>query len=69
MAVKKYKHHVDYDWINQKIDGQGGSYGCNSIKGLATLFHIGNQNYIQVFSYNVILFFKYLKQIIKQNIK
>jgi hypothetical protein len=59
--------HIDSDWIERIIDGHGGCIRCNSYKGLARITYIGHKNSIQVFGYNVILFFKYLKRLL--NIK
>ena len=57
------KKHVDDDWINKMIDGHGGSYRVNKPNGLAVIGYIGHKNRIQVFGYNIILFFKYLRRI------
>ena len=61
--ARPIKMHVDDEWISKKIDGHGGSYGCNDINGLARIGYIGHKNSYQVFGYNVILFFKYLKRL------
>jgi len=57
------KKHIDDEWITKKIDGHGGAYMCNSINGLVVIGYIGHKNRIQVFGYNIILFFKYLMHI------
>lgn len=54
------KEHVDSEWINKKIDGHGGSFSYNSYEGLVVIRYIGHKSRIQIFVYNVILFFKYL---------
>lgn len=56
------KKHVDDAWINKKIDGHGGLYTFSKSNGLAVIGYIGHKNRIQVFGYNIILFFKYLRR-------
>ena len=67
--VRPIKMHVDEEWIGKKIDGHGGSYGHSSITGLAYIGYIGNKNSVQVFWYNVILFFKYLKRLLSKKFR
>ena len=60
--MRAMRTHVDNTWITIKTNGHGNSYFYSSITGLAIIKYIGNKNRIQVFGYNVILFFKYLKR-------
>ena len=56
----KWKEHVDYEWINKKINGHGGVYSFNKTNGIITISYIYGKNNIQLFWYNIILFIKYL---------
>lgn len=58
--------HVDYKWFENKVEGHGGSLGYSSRYGLAHIGYIGHKNAVQVFVYNIILFFKYLKRVIRK---
>lgn len=58
--------HVDQAWIYTKIGGHGGSFGSNGPYDLARIGYIGNKNFIQVFWYNIILYFRYLKRRFKR---
>lgn len=60
----EYLHvdHVDYDWITKKIDGHGGAYSYDSPDGKVTICSIFGKNRIQIFWYNLILYWKYLKR-------
>ena len=67
--ARPIKMHVDDEWIIKKIDGHDGSYRCNDIDGLARIGYIGHKNSYQVFGYNVILFFKYLKRLLSKKFR
>lgn len=58
----KHLIHVDTNWIDKKIDGRGGFYGHNGEGSLAIIYGICGKNFLQVFGYNIILRFKYLKR-------
>lgn len=63
------QNHIDDEWISKKINSNGGAYFYNNYNSLATIDYIGNKKGIIIFTYNVILFFKYLKRIILKYIK
>ena len=60
--IKPYIHefHVDNDWVYSKIGVHGGSFTYSTAKGLAKIGYIGSKNELQIFGYNIILYFKYL---------
>jgi len=63
-----YVDHVDNDWIRDKIGGCGGSWGCNGPYSLAFISHIYNKNFLLIFWYNMILYFRYLKRRIRRTV-
>jgi hypothetical protein len=60
-------YHVDANWINEKINCHGGGFSFRTSHGLAIIHFIGNKNRIQLFGYNIVLFFKFLFRILKNN--
>lgn len=60
--------HVEEDWIHSKIKGQGGGHRFSNPKGLVVIFYIGSTSKLKIFYYNIILWFKYLKRLIKGEI-
>lgn len=58
-------YHVDAKWINEKINCHGGGFSFRTSNGLAIIHFIGNKNRIQLFGYNIVLFFKFLFRILK----
>jgi hypothetical protein len=59
----RWKEHIDYEWINKKIDGHGGVYSYKNPNGVIIINWIYGKNHIQIFWYNIILFIKYLIRI------
>ena len=69
----KQKHsqqrpHPDEQWISDKMGNHGGSWGYDFYTGRATIYHIGVGNRYKVVWYNLLLFIKYLKRIVKGSI-
>jgi hypothetical protein len=57
-----FRQHADYDWINKKVNGHSSVYGYKQPRGLAVIYGIYGKTRAQIFWYNVILLFKYVKR-------
>jgi hypothetical protein len=68
---KEYTHieHIDYPWIQSKIDGHGGSCHYNYKYGLVTIGYIGSTCRLKVWYYNLIIFGKYILRQLRKVIK
>ena len=67
--TRPMKMHADYEWFSKKVAGHGGSFFHNGEDGLARIGYIGHKNSYQVFGYNVILLFKYLKRLLSKKFR
>lgn len=54
--------HIDHEWIYSKFNGQGASFKYYGKYGIAKIGYIYGVNKIQIFIYNTILWFKWIKR-------
>lgn len=61
---KLYSHvrHVDEPFIQQQIDGHGGSYEYKTQDGIIQVGYIGHRSKLYVFRLNIKLFVRYIKR-------
>lgn len=57
--------HIDYDWACEVSKGHGMGCSYNNPKGLLVIDFIGSCPRYCIWKYNMILFFKFLKRLIK----
>lgn len=63
-----YMKHVDYDWACKISKGHGMACYYRNPKGLLVIDYIGSYPRYVIWKYNMILFFRFLKRFIKEEV-
>ncbi len=58
----KRNTHPDIDWVDERINGRGGSYSYTGTDGLLQIIYIGDSNRVEIWRYNFQLLLRYCRR-------